>query len=312
RGGGGGGWGGGGPPTPRPPTPGRGGPRDLRGTGPVPHPDDLGEAARELVGVEVELAVGEESLPRRLGPLAPIALRVALGCSLAGYASLALGVGRPYWALVTAASLYQTNVTLTWSRGVQRVVGNLVGVLLFAALVPFAHLGPAALVLCCLALNFGAEALIGRNYWLGSVCVTPMALLITEFAHVQRSGELMTDRVVDTLVGALVGFAAAVAVTNRRAGDRVEDRLDPVEHADESAARLLGAERPAPGALESARRDLARAVVELRAAADAAAGEWWQRALPEERVMRVERSGHRTLAATVRRQGLHSVEGAQA
>ncbi len=290
----------------------RGWARDLRGTGPVPHPDDLAEAAGELLGVEAELALGEKPLLRRLGPLAPIALRVALGCSLAGYASLALGVGRPYWALVTAASLYQTNVTLTWSRGVQRVVGNLVGVLVFAALVPLAHLGQAALVLCCLALNFGAEALIGRNYWLGSVCVTPMALLITEFAHLQRPGELMADRVVDTLVGALVGFAAAVAVTNRRAGDRVEDALDAVERADARAVRLLDSERPAPGALESARRDLAGAVVELRATADAAAGEWWQRALPEERVMRVERSGHRTLAATVRRQGLHSVEGAQA
>ncbi|WP_393086424.1 FUSC family protein [Streptomyces sp. LN704] len=290
----------------------RGWARDLRGTGPVPHPDDLAEAAGEFLGVEAELALGEQPLLRRLGPLAPIALRVALGCSLAGYASLALGVGRPYWALVTAASLYQTNVTLTWSRGVQRVVGNLVGVLVFAALVPLAHLGQAALVLCCLALNFGAEALIRRNYWLGSVCVTPMALLITEFAHLQRPGELMADRVVDTLVGALVGFAAAVAVTNRRAGDRVEDALDAVERADARAVRLLDSERPAPGALESARRDLAGAVVELRATADAAAGEWWQRALPEERVMRVERSGHRTLAATVRRQGLHSVEGAQA
>jgi uncharacterized membrane protein YccC len=77
-----------------------------------------------------------------LGPLAPLALRTALGCALAGNASLALGVGRPYWALVTAASLYQANLTLTWSRGGQRVVGNLGGVLLFAAVAPLAHLGP--------------------------------------------------------------------------------------------------------------------------------------------------------------------------
>ncbi|MFM9683049.1 FUSC family protein, partial [Streptomyces brasiliscabiei] len=81
------------------------------------------------------------------------AVRTAVGCALAGYASLAIGVGRPYWALVTAASLYQANLTLTWSRGVQRVVGNLAGVSAFAALVPLAHLGPTALVLCCLALS---------------------------------------------------------------------------------------------------------------------------------------------------------------
>lgn len=286
--------------------------REVRGAGPVPRPDDLGEAADELLGVEVELAVPPTPLFRRLGPLAPIALRTALGCALAGYASLALGVGRPYWALVTAASLYQANVTLTWSRGVQRVVGNLIGVLCFAVLAPLAHLSQAFLVLLCLALNFGAEALIGRNYWLGSICVTPMALLITEFARVQQPGELMTDRVADTLVGAVVGFAAAVAVTNRRAGDRIEGALHAVERARERAVGLLDAERPEPGALESARRALSGAVVELRATADAAAGEWWQRALPEERVMRAEQSGHRTLAATVRRQGLHSLEGAQA
>ncbi|MET7746330.1 FUSC family protein [Streptomyces sp. NPDC005385] len=286
--------------------------RDLSGTGPVPRPDGLGEAADELLGVEAALAFGEPPLLGRLGPLAPIAVRTAVGCALAGYVSLALGVGRPYWALVTAASLYQANVTLTWSRGVQRVVGNLVGVLVFAALVPLAHVGQAALVLSCLALNFGAEALIGRNYWLGSVCVTPMALLITEFARAQQPAQLMTDRVVDTLVGALAGLVAAIAVTNRRAGDRIDSALSAVQRAREHADALLTGDRPGPGALESARRGLAAAVVDLRTTADAAAGEWWQRALPEERVMRAEQAGHRTLAATVRRQGLHGREGAQA
>ncbi|MFD3600148.1 FUSC family protein, partial [Streptomyces sp. NPDC058656] len=232
--------------------------RDLRGRGPVPRVEPASAADEplgdELLGVEAERAAGRRPLADRLGPLLPLALRTALGCALAGYVSLALGVGRPYWALVTAASLYQANITLTWSRGVQRVVGNLVGVLLFAAVAPLAHLGPAALVLCCLAFNFGAEALISRNYWLGSICVTPMALLITEFTGFQQPGELMTDRIVDTVVGALVGFVAAVAVTNRRAGDRIENDLDTVERAREHAERLIAAERPGPRALEAARR----------------------------------------------------------
>ncbi|WP_307543342.1 FUSC family protein [Streptomyces sp. V3I8] len=285
--------------------------RGLRGTHPVPRVAP-GRDADELLGAEAELAAPRQRPGDRLRPLLPLALRTALGCALAGYVSLALGVGRPYWALVTAASLYQANLTLTWSRGVQRVVGNLVGVLLFAAVAPLAHLGPAALVLCCLAFNFGAEALITRNYWLGSICVTPMALLITEFTGFQESGGLIADRVVDTLVGASVGFVAAVAVTNRRAGDRIEDALETVERAREHAARLVAAERAEDGALESARRRLAAALVELRATADAAAGEWWQRALPEERVVLAERSGHRTLAATVRRQGPHHLEDVQA
>ncbi|MER6536608.1 FUSC family protein [Streptomyces sp900105755] len=286
----------------------RGWARALRGTGRVPR---VAGADDDLLGIDAELSVPRRPLWRRLGPLAPFAVRTALGCALAGYASLALGVGRPYWALVTAASLYQANVTLTWSRGVQRVVGNLLGVLVFAAVVPLAHLHPVALVLCCLAFNFGAEALIGRNYWLGSVCVTPMALLVTEFARTQDAGQLITERVVDTLVGALVGFATAVVVTNRRAGDRIGHALTAVEQAREQAARLLAGPQPAPRALETARRALSAALADLRAAADAASGEWWQGALPQERVVLAEQSGHRTLAATVRRQEAHSWDGAR-
>ncbi|MFG1671120.1 FUSC family protein [Streptomyces sp. Y7] len=189
--------------------------RQVRGNRPVPEVADL-------TGAGSELAARPGPLWHRLRPLAPLAARTALGCALAGYASLALGVGRPYWALVTAASLYQADLALTWGRGVQRVVGNLLGVLFFAALVPLAHTGGIALVLICLALNFGAEALIGRNYWLGSVCVTPMALLITEFAGFQEPGRLITERVVDTLVGALVGLGAAVVVPHRKRVVRAE------------------------------------------------------------------------------------------
>ncbi|MER5750459.1 FUSC family protein [Streptomyces sp. NPDC002088] len=285
--------------------------RELCGAGRIPRADHPETALDELLGVDAELAAPAPSLWRRLGPLAPIAVRTAIGCALAGYVSLALGVGRPYWALVTAASLYQANITLTWSRSIQRVVGNIVGVLVFAAIAPLAQASQVALVLLCLACGFGAEALISRNYWLGTVCVTPMALLITEFTGYHQAGELITDRFLDTIVGALVGFVAAIAVTNRRAGNRLEHALTAVDRARELAARLVAQPHPDAAALESARRGLAAALVDLRATADAAAGEWWQRALPEERVVLAEQSAHRTLAAVARRQGLHKPAATQ-
>ncbi|MFD7186006.1 FUSC family protein [Streptomyces sp. NPDC059904] len=287
----------------------------LSGTGPVPRVDHAhtheSDVEDELLGIEAELAFGKPSLWRRLAPgspLLPVALRTAVGCALAGYGSLALGIGRPYWALVTAASLYQANVTLTWNRTVQRVAGNLAGVLVFAAVVPLAHVGQIFVVLFCLLFSFGAEAFISRNYWLGSVCVTPMALLITEFARTQEAGELIADRVVDTLVGALLGIVAAVIVTNRRAADHIELALEATDRAREAAERTLAAPRPEPGGLETTRRRLTAALVELRAADDTAAGEWWQRALPEERVVAAEQAGHRTLAATVRRRARRTVQ----
>ncbi|MFG1811585.1 FUSC family protein [Streptomyces sp. NPDC049040] len=230
----------------------------------------------------------------------PLVLRTFLGCALAGYASYAAGVGRPYWAVIAAASLYQANVTLTWNRALQRSVGTLGGVLVLAAITPLTRVGALPLVLCTAAFGFGAEALITRNYWIGNLCVTPMALLITQFAQQQPTGRLISDRVVDTVIGAAVGFATAVVVTNRRAGRHLERSLDSTEAARGRCERALADAGTDPAGREGARRALAAALVDLRVTADAAAGEWWQRALPKERLLSVEQSGHATLAAAVR------------
>ncbi|WP_306340931.1 FUSC family protein, partial [Streptomyces sp. AS13] len=240
-------------------------------------------------------------------PSMPVAVRPLAGCALAGYLCAALGVGRPYWAIVTAASLYQANVTLSWNRTLQRTLGNLVGVLVFAAVLPLSRTGPLALVCCCLFFSFAAEALITRNYWLGSVAVTPMALLVLEFGGAHPAGELIGDRVLDTVLGAVAGFLAAVLVTNRRATGRVERALDAAERARAEAERTCADPASAPADRDRARRTLTAGLVELREAGDTAAGEWWQRALPEQRLLAVERAGHRTLAATAHRRG--SVDG---
>jgi hypothetical protein len=278
----------------------------LRTGAPVPAPDPA--AAFTAAG---HPAAGYAPAPRpslrRLlapgSPLLPVVHRTFLGCALAGWGAAALGIGRPSWALVTAASLYQANGTLTWHRAVQRVVGNLLGVLVFAAVVPVARLGAVPLVLCCLAGNFGAEALIGRNYWLGSICVTPMALLVTEFGGTRPSGPLVTDRILDTVAGALLGLLAVLLVTNRRAAHRVDATVRDAAAAREHAERLLAHPAPAPAALAAAGRRLTGALVDLRTAADTAAGEWPRPALPDHAVAAEEHAGHRTLAATVRRRG---------
>ncbi|MFG2431040.1 FUSC family protein [Streptomyces sp. NPDC048590] len=287
-----------------------------RGRGPVPDPPPAPGTVEQLFGVDAERAgqrirrgrrEARSGLLRGLGPgspVLPVAVRALLGCALAGYVSSALGVGHPYWALVTAASVYQPNLTLSWSRGLQRTVGNLLGVLVFAAVLPLTRVGPLALVLCVLFFNFAAEALITRNYWLGSVAVTPMALLILEFGGVQPPGELVTDRALDTLVGVAVGFLAVIAVTNRRASGRVERALAAVTDATSRAETVIAGRSVDAPALNAARRELTAALVELRDASDVASGEWWQRALPEEELVEAEQAGHRTLAATARRQGL--------
>ncbi|MEU1309396.1 FUSC family protein [Streptomyces cinnamoneus] len=230
-------------------------------------------------------------------PLLPVGARVAAGATLAGWAALALGSAHPYWAVVTAAAVFQANTTLSWQRAVQRVVGNVLGLLLFTALLPLTRLGAVALVLVALALQVGAEAVMARNYWLGSVCVTPMALVLGEFGGAHPAGGLVADRWTDTLVGVAAGLLVCALVTNRRAADRVESALGHAAAARAAAADLLGAAAPMGPGAGPARDRLARALLELREAADVAAGEWWQRPLPGERVAAEERAGRRVLAA---------------
>ncbi|MFI2184664.1 FUSC family protein [Streptomyces sioyaensis] len=246
-------------------------------------------------------------------PLLPIGARVAAGCVLAGWASMALGVGHPYWAVVTAASIYQANTTLTWQRALQRTLGSLLGLLLYTALLPLIHVGHLAMIALALSCLLGAEAWISRNYWLGSVCITPLALLLAGFGSQLPARALIADRWIDTVVGAVVGLACCVVVTNRRAADRIEVALERVAVAEAAASRLLTA-GPVPGA-EGARevgwaRDrLAGCLAELREAVEVAAGEWWQRALPEERIDHAQQQGHRALALLVRRLSMPAAVG---
>lgn len=294
--------------------------RELRGGGPLPEVAAVAGQDGEGVGVGGEMPGVRRPAPghprgvrpvlARLtpgSPLLPIGARVTAGCVLAGWASMALGVGHPYWAVVTAASIYQANTTLTWQRALQRTLGNLFGLLLYTALLPLIHLGHLAMIGLALACQVGAEAWISRNYWLGSTCVTPLALLLSGFGSQLPARALIADRWIDTVVGAAVGLACCVAVTNRRAADRIESTLERVAAAEAAASRLLATRsEPGAGGTDGARetgwaRDrLAGCLIELREAVEVASGEWWQRALPEERIDHAQQQGHRTLALLVR------------
>ncbi|RGD60415.1 FUSC family protein [Kitasatospora xanthocidica] len=281
--------------------------RELRRGRPLPSPDLTEAEAAETEAAAARRPGPRPPLRRALRPgsaLLPIALRVAVGCAAAGWLSLALGVGRPYWAVVTAASVFQANSTLSWQRALQRVLGNLLGLLLFTAALPVAHSGPVALIGLGLLCQFGAEATIARSYWLATVFVTPMALLMTEFAGPQPAGTLVADRWLDTCVGALTGLAACLLVTNRRTATRLTHALAGAEAAGHRALAAVStvSAASAPEA-RAARTGLAAALLELREATDTAAGEWRRPALPHQRAAATEQWSHHLLAALLERRG---------
>ncbi|MGW4695536.1 FUSC family protein [Kitasatospora cineracea] len=229
-----------------------------------------------------ELLAGPGSRRHRAAVHAVPALRMALGTGVAGGLALLLGFGHGYWAALTAAAvLHSVSLRTTTHRAVQRTLGTLAG-LAVAVAVLAAGPGPGQLVAVIVLLEFLLEYAVVRNYALGVLFVTPLALLMSDLASPAPAEDLVLDRALGSVLGIAVGLLCALLVVHDRAAVRVERALAACTAAAGRAERALAADRfgPAPddGALAGpdVRTELAQAVVELREADDAAAGELWE------------------------------------
>ncbi|MFE4588606.1 FUSC family protein [Streptomyces laurentii] len=201
------------------------------------------------------------------------ALRMVLGTGLAGGAALALGLGHGYWAAITAAAvLHSVNVRTAAQRAVQRTLGTAAGLLLALGALA-THPDPLTLVLVVVLLEFLLEYGVAYNYGLGVVFLTPLALLLTDLAAPMPAGALVQDRALSSLLGIAVALLCALVVVHDRAALRAKHALTACARASDRAERAL-TDRDAT-LFPAAQTRLAAAVVELREADDAAAGELW-------------------------------------
>jgi hypothetical protein len=154
------------------------------------------------------------------------ALQSGLGVLLAGVVATSAGIGRPYWAMVSAVvPLVARDLTAQVTRGLHRVVGTGLGLLVAWALLALDVRG-LALVLLVAVLQAGAELVVGRNYALALVCVTPLALLMVHLVVPVPTGELLRDRGVETVIGVVVGIAVGY-LSRPRLGERIRARVRP-------------------------------------------------------------------------------------
>lgn len=142
-------------------------------------------------------------------------LLAGVGVAVAGLIATSAGIGHPYWAMVSAvvplaARSWHDQVT----RGIHRVVGTGVGLAVAAVLLEW-HLSTVATVVVVVLLQGLAELLIGRNYAVALVAVTPLALLMVSLAHPMPTATLIGDRGIETVIGVLVGVVLGW-VTRRR------------------------------------------------------------------------------------------------
>ncbi|TIC81086.1 FUSC family protein [Nocardioides sp. GY 10127] len=141
------------------------------------------------------------------------AVRAGVAVLLAGGVSTALGIGHPYWAMVSAVVPLMAREWLpALVRGIHRVLGTFVGLAIAAVLL---WIDPPGLVVVLLVvvLQGCVELLVMRNYALALLLITPLALLMVQVANPEPMGTLLFDRGLQTLLGVvlglLVGWAAA-------------------------------------------------------------------------------------------------------
>ncbi|KJC63413.1 FUSC family protein [Agreia bicolorata] len=132
--------------------------------------------------------------------------RLVIGILIAGAIPTIVGVGHPYWAMVAVvAALSGPDATARLVRAGHRILGTIIGLGL-AALLFAADLPAPATIAVVVVLQMTAELFIGRNYGLTMVFVTPLALCMIELAHTVDGGALITDRLIETVFGAVVGI----------------------------------------------------------------------------------------------------------
>ncbi|MGW1505474.1 FUSC family protein [Streptomyces mirabilis] len=235
----------------------------------LPHPMfEAGPAARRAAELTVGSGTGS---PGHLAVLVVPAFRMALGTGLAGGLAAFLSFGHGYWAALSAAAvLHSVNVRSTLERALQRALGTAVG-LLIAFGVLATHPAPTALVALIVLFEFLMEYTVARNYGLGVVFLTPLALLMSDLASPAPVGTLVHDRTLGSVLGILIGLACALLVLHGRPAARVERALAACGEASERAESALADSAAVPH--PAVQTQLAVAVVELREADDAAAGE---------------------------------------
>jgi len=197
--------------------------------------------------------------PARWWPLAvpqPV-WRHAVRVATAVLAAYALGhwldVTFSYWGSIATIVVMQPLMANTWLRVLERALGSLAGGLIAATLLALGP-SPAHIAVAVVLLTGATLALRLVSYGFFIVFLTPMFMLLSDFIH--PAGGLISARVINETIGAVVGLVACLALWPERQKRTLMDAVAAAVTANMAyVAGLLRAGSDADGALERLHRD---------------------------------------------------------
>lgn len=175
---------------------------------------------RQVAGLEISVDV-----PRPLSHRLIATARIIAGTALAAFTAYYLGAQHPGWAAMGALAVMQgAHLHITMNRAIQRMVGTAIGALL-VSVVLVNQPSVWAIIPLLLALTIATEVIIGSNYGLGQILVTPMALLMSYLAApYAAAANNVQERVLDTFVGISLGVILSVVFST------LDDRIHLARH----------------------------------------------------------------------------------
>jgi len=174
---------------------------------------------------ELRLEEHEARLPRTLRPgnpfailranlrLSSIACRHALRCSVCLAIAVAgesiAGVSHGFWIPMTTAIVLKPDFAGTFSFGLLRVIGTLLGLALATALVHFAFGAEWERIALLAVLCFGFRQLTTVHYGIGVMLLTALIVVLLTFEGM-APGETMPARALGTSIGSALALLAYV------------------------------------------------------------------------------------------------------
>lgn len=135
-----------------------------------------------------------------------IRLTVAL---LIGYIiSLLFPVGHGYWILLTIATIIKPAYSITRRRNVHRLLGTLIGAAIGFSTLYIAKDDTVLFIIMTLAMMI-SFSFLKLQYMISTVFITVYVLLSFHFLSPISSESILTDRIVDTIIGSFIAYIIA-------------------------------------------------------------------------------------------------------
>lgn len=137
------------------------------------------------------------------------------------------GLNKPYWIPISCLAVMQGATTHhIGRRGFYRILGTALG-MGFCWIILSTLKNPLGICIAIIILQFIIESIVTRNYTLAVLFITPMTILLAEAANpmAQSPTELITGRLIDVLIGSLIGIIGGWIVYHEKLKHHVVKKI---------------------------------------------------------------------------------------